>query len=135
MNNSVELSSNLDPEPLKEWIENSTAHPVLTLSHLGGARIPPQWETFLTNSKTAQDIKMKFFKFNLTLMRVIFHIMTILISIRCYQPFVTKVSQDRKVKKLAYLPGYWLDLAEIWCRWVFLDSKSKMNKPFYTTSF
>ena len=23
LNNSVELSSNLDPEPLKEWIENS----------------------------------------------------------------------------------------------------------------
>ena len=29
LNNSVELSSNLDPEPLKEWIENSTAHPIL----------------------------------------------------------------------------------------------------------
>ena len=28
LNNSVELFSNLDPEPLKEWIENSTAHPI-----------------------------------------------------------------------------------------------------------
>ena len=28
LNNSVELSSNLDPE-LKEWIENSAAHPIL----------------------------------------------------------------------------------------------------------
>ena len=32
--------------------------------------------------------------------------------------------QDRKVKKLAYLPEYWLDVAQIWCRGVFLDSKS-----------
>ena len=24
----VELSLNLDPEPLKEWIENSAAHPI-----------------------------------------------------------------------------------------------------------
>ena len=29
LNNSIELSSNLDPEPLKEWIENSAAHPIL----------------------------------------------------------------------------------------------------------
>ena len=54
----------------------------LTLSHLGG-RIPPPWETFLNNSKTAKDIKMKFFEFNLTLMGVILHIMTILIHLRC----------------------------------------------------
>ena len=54
----------------------------LTLSHLGGMD-PPPWETFLDNSKMAQDIKMKFFKFNFTLMRVIFHIMTILIGLRC----------------------------------------------------
>ena len=26
LNNSVELSSNLDPEPLKEWIENAAPH-------------------------------------------------------------------------------------------------------------
>ena len=38
------------------------------------------------------------------------------------------VSRDRKVKKLAYLPRYWLDLAQIWCRGVFLDSKSKIKK-------
>ena len=48
----------------------------------GGADSSP-WETFLNNSKTAQDIKMKFFKFNLTLMGVILHIMTILINLRC----------------------------------------------------
>ena len=31
LNNSVELSSNLDTEPLKEWIENSAAHPIFEL--------------------------------------------------------------------------------------------------------
>ena len=49
----------------------------------GGADSDPPWETFLNNSKTAQDIKMKFFKFNLTLMGVILHMMTILINLRC----------------------------------------------------
>ena len=34
-------------------------------------------------SLTAQDINMKFFKFNLTLMGVILHITTILINLRC----------------------------------------------------
>ena len=29
---SVELSSNLDPEPLKEWNWNSAAHPILLSS-------------------------------------------------------------------------------------------------------
>ena len=56
---------------------------VLTLSHLGGGGVDSPWETFLNNSKTAQDIKMKFFKFNLTLMGVILNIMTILINLRC----------------------------------------------------
>ena len=32
----------------------------------GRGRFRPPWETFLNNSKTAQDIEMKFFKFNLT---------------------------------------------------------------------
>ena len=41
------------------------------------------------------------------------------------------VSQNRKVKKLAYLPGYWLDLAQIWCKGVFLDSKSKINTKIF----
>ena len=41
------------------------------------------WEIFLNNSKMALDIKMKFFKFNLTLMGVILHITTILINLRC----------------------------------------------------
>ena len=45
------------------------------------------------------------------------------------------VLQDKKVKKLAYLPRCWLDLAQIWCTEVFLDSKSKINnKIFYTRS-
>ena len=35
------------------------------------------------NSKTAQDIKVKFFKLNLTLMGVILHKITILINLRC----------------------------------------------------
>ena len=56
----------------------------LTLINLtrGRGRIQPLWETFLNNSKAAQDIKIKFFKFNLTLMGVILHIMTILINLR-----------------------------------------------------
>ena len=37
------------------------------------------------------------------------------------------VSWNRKVKKLAHLPGCWLDLPQIWCKVVFLDSKSKIN--------
>ena len=32
----------------------------------GGRILLPPWETFLNNSKTAQDIKMKFSKFNPT---------------------------------------------------------------------
>ena len=55
----------------------------LTLSHLGRGAIPPSWETFLNNSKTAQDIKMKIFKFNLTPMGVILDIITILINLQC----------------------------------------------------
>ena len=57
----------------------------LTLSHLGGGGggFRPPWETFLNNFKTALDNKMKFFKFNLTLMGVILHIMTVLINLRC----------------------------------------------------
>ena len=56
----------------------------LTLSHLGGGgKFRPPWETFFNNSKTAQDIKMKFFKFNLAHIGVILHTMTILINFRC----------------------------------------------------
>ena len=84
----------------------------------GGGGIAPPQETFLYNSKTAQNIKMKYFKFNLTPMGIILHMMTILISLRCCHGnlFVMNGSLNRKVKKLAYLPGYWLDLAQIWCR-------------------
>ena len=32
------------------------------------------------------------------------------------------------MKELADLPGYWLDLSQVWCRGVFLDSKFKINK-------
>ena len=53
---------------------------VLTLCHLGGFH---PWETFLNNSITPQDIKMKFFKFNLILMGAILHMVTILINLRC----------------------------------------------------
>ena len=31
-----------------------------------------------------------------------------------WQPFVMNASRNRKAKKTAYLPGYWLDLAQIW---------------------
>ena len=46
-----------------------------------------------------------------------------------WQPFVMNVSRDRKVKKVAYLPGYWLDPAQIWCRGYFwiLNPKSTRN--------
>ena len=32
-----------------------------------------------------------------------------------WKPFVMYVSRNRNGKKLAYLPGYCLDLAQIWC--------------------
>ena len=52
------------------------------ISPEGGGFRPPQ-ETFLNNSKTAKDIKLKFFKFNLTLMGVMLHIVIFLICLRC----------------------------------------------------
>ena len=39
-----------------------------------------------------------------------------------WQHFVMNVSQNGKVKKLAYLAGYWLDLVQIWYRGVLFDS-------------
>ena len=48
----------------------------------GGFRSPG--ETLINNSKTAKDTKMKFFKFNLTLIGVILYIMTILFNLRCF---------------------------------------------------
>ena len=35
------------------------------------------------------------------------------------------------MKKLAYFPRYWLDLAQILCRGVFLDSKSKIDNKIF----
>ena len=35
------------------------------------------------------------------------------------------------MKKLAYFPRYWLELAKIWCRGVFLDSKSEINSKIF----
>ena len=37
------------------------------------------------------------------------------------------------MKKLAYFPRYWLDLAQIWCGGggVFLDSRSKINNKIF----
>ena len=45
LNNSVELSSNLDPEPLKEWNWNSAAHPISWVAQLVGALVckPVGW--------------------------------------------------------------------------------------------
>ena len=76
---------------------------------------------------------MKFFKFNLTPMGVILHTVTILINFRCCHGnlLLMNVSRNRKVKKLAYLPGYWLDLAQIGCIGVFSDSKSKINNKIF----
>ena len=47
-----------------------------------------------------------------------------------WQPCVMNVSPNGKVKKLVYLAGYWLDLAQIWYRGEFLDSESKSNNKF-----
>ena len=63
-------------------IVKDTSEKALILSHLGGDSGPPGRLSLIT-PKTAQDSKMKFFKFNLTLMGVILHIMTILINLRC----------------------------------------------------
>ena len=49
----------------------------------GGGGFRPPWETFRNNFITAQDIKIKFFKLNLTPMGVILLVMTILINLRC----------------------------------------------------
>ena len=105
----------------------------LTLSHLG-VRIrppPPPCETFLNTCKTAQDITVKFFKFNFTLMEVIFHIITVVISLRCCHGnlllWMCRVTGKWRILHIN-LTGYLLDLARIWCRGVFLDSKSKINK-------
>ena len=43
-----------------------------------------------------------------------------------WQPFEWKTEW-----KLAHLPGYSLDLAQIWCIGVFLDSKSKINNKIF----
>ena len=51
MNNSVELSSNLDPEPLNEWNWNSTAHPIL-IELLSGSI---GWGTGLQTSRLVQS--------------------------------------------------------------------------------
>ena len=52
-----------------------------------------------------------------------------------WQPFVMNVLQDRKVNKLAYLAGYWLDLAQIWYRGYFWILNQNQQYNFYTTSF
>ena len=92
---------------------------MLTLSHLGkGIHSPLPSGDFPNNSITAKDIEMKFFKFNLTPIGVTLYIMTIFINLNCFHGnlFVVDVSWNRKVKKLAFMPGYWLDFAQIWCR-------------------
>ena len=58
-------------------------NPIRSRLTWGGGGFHPPWETFLNNSKTAQHIKMKFSKFNPTLMGVILHITAILIHLRC----------------------------------------------------
>ena len=44
-----------------------------------------------------------------------------------WQPFVINVLKNEKAKKLAYLAGYQLDLAQIWYKGVVLNSKSKTS--------
>ena len=73
-------------------------------------------------------MKMKVFRqFNLTPLGIILHMVAILIVLRCCQWQPSVVTVYGKVKKLAYLAGYWLDLAKIRYNGLFLDSKSKIN--------
>ena len=68
---------------------------------------------------------MKFFKFNLNFSHgAIPHCPQML----QWQLFLMNVAWNGKAEKRAYcFTGYWLDLAQIWYRVVFLDSKSKTN--------
>ena len=45
--------------------------------------------------------------------------------------FCYELSRNKKIEKRAYFPRYWLDLAQILCRGVFLDSKSKINNKIF----
>ena len=75
----------INPHPTPPQRIDRSVLPKLQLNPIlprGGADSAP-WETFLNNSVTTQDIEMKFFKFNLTPMGVILHMVTILINLRC----------------------------------------------------
>ena len=103
----------------------------------GGGRIPPPWETFLNNSKTAQDIKMNFFEFNLTLMGVILHIMTILINLRsCHGNLLLWMCRGReKWRKLHICQDIGLILLKFGVGGIFGFKIQNQPKMFYTTSF
>ena len=59
---------------------------------------------------------MKPFKFNLTPLGIL-QIVTILIVLRCCNGNIFYA--EWKIKKLAYLERYWLDLAQVWYIWAF----------------
>ena len=75
-------------------------------------------------------MKMKFFKFNVTPLGVLFSHgdNSYCPQVLLWQPFVMNVSRNAEVKRHPYLAGYWNDLVRIWyIQGVFLDSKSKTN--------
>ena len=109
----------------------------LTLSHLGGADSVPPWETFLNNSKTAQDIEMKIFKFNLTPMGVILHMMTILINLRCCHGnlLLWMCRGIEKWRNLYISQDIGLILFKFGAEGYFWILNPKSTIKFYTTSF
>ena len=59
LNNSVELSSNLNPEPLKEWIENFPSHPILIKLLSGSIGWGPGMQSSrLSQSKDSNPLKV-----------------------------------------------------------------------------
>ena len=75
----------------------------LTLSNLGGGRAgrnPPEWRTFLNNSKTLKGIQIKLFKFIFTPMGVIFHYLKIFIVVRvCHGNLLFPMSRGENESK------------------------------------
>ena len=95
----------------------------LTLLQLGRGRFFSLGAVF-NNLVMSQDIKVKLFKFSLTLLksRLAYGDSCHCAQLLPWQPFVMNVSESVKVKKLPHLAGHWLDLAQIWHKEVFLDS-------------
>ena len=100
-------------------------------------RPPPPSKTFLNNSKATQYIKIKFFKFNLILLGVILHIMTILIDIRCCHGnhLFWMCCGIEKWRNLHICQDIGLILLKFGSRGYFRILKRKSTIKLYTTSF